>query len=373
MERPDPSKKRPLQHRPKGKLSPDIVIGKRDLEILKLVYKHRFLDTQLLLHLLHTTASGSSVEYRTGSDGKKRPSRYGFGEKALYKRLLVLVRSGHLDRKKLYDEPFGEGMSSPRAVYGLGSKSAGVLSQAIGASPAEIKDMVQANKVKTPFLRHALETARFRVILELACQRSDGRIRLTFWEQGNDLSDSIAGLDEQGYEERYPVRPDAFFGLSVSGRGRSHFFLEWDRGTMPIVASGDRSDIRKKILGYWHYRKSGKYKKRYFVSDRADAEVSGLYINRPDRNSIPQLTVLEPIVGYTVLFIAPGRVEESGVVSGRLANILTALAGLKKIHAGTSLFWFSSPDRFSLSEPESVFHRAWITGNPDLGLQSLIE
>ena len=340
---------------------------------MRLVYEHRFLDTTLIWHLLGTNRVGHT-EYRIGKDGKKRPARYGFGEKALYKRLQQLFHARYLDRHLLTDEPVGRGYGTPRAIYGLGPKSAGPISEIIGISTQEVKNIVSSNKVKSPFLRHATEIAVFRVILELACAASDGSARLLFWEQGQRLQGSVYGKNEKGREERFSVFPDAFFGLQAKGKGKAHYFLEVDRGTMPIVATKKRSDIRKKIFGYYYYRKLRKCASRYAYRTMPDGEVVGLaFLADDDSRDKKHNPGLEPIHGFRVLFLVPGRVERDARPSGRMANILSAFPGFGRAFSNTSLFWFSSADAFELTQPQTVFSRAWLTPGLERGLQSLIE
>jgi hypothetical protein len=92
----DPTQKKRLsRYYPKKGAFPRFVIRDRDREIIKLVYNHRFLNTPLIASLLKITTP-EKQEYKTGLDGKKRPTRYGFGEKALYKRLQQLFHEKYL-------------------------------------------------------------------------------------------------------------------------------------------------------------------------------------------------------------------------------------------------------------------------------------
>lgn len=352
---------------------PGIRIGERDRNILQLVFEHRFLDTELLWYLTRQEP-GRRTEYRVGADGKRRPSSYGFGMKALYKRLQQLSDARLLNRHYATDRPMGRGHGGPRAVYGLGPASSQLVAKANGVSIKEIKDIVSANRVKSPFLRHALEVARIRVLLELVCARSEGQIRIMFWEQGNVLQDWVTGEDESGYEVRYSVCPDAFFGLEVVGKGRAHYFLELDRGTMPVVATGNRSDIRKKVFGYAAYRKARRHSKRYRYRQLPDGTVVGLDVRQQeDRLWESDNKGIEPIKSFRVLFVAPGATGGQLTTRGRAANILAAFPSFGKQFATSTLFWFTSLDSFDLERPRSVFGNVWLTPNPEHGLKSLIE
>lgn len=352
---------------------PSITLRDRDRRILELVYEHRFLDTELLLYLLRVEPP-AAVESEVGTDGKRRPRRYGFGQSALYKRLQLLTSVGYLKPHFASDQPFGRGYGSPRAIYGLGPRSAGEVSVFAGISKEEVRRIIEANKVKGPFLRHALETATFRVVLELACEQSDGRVRLLFWKQGQILQDWVTGEDSDGEERTYCVFPDAFFGLEVAGKGRAHYFLEVDRGTMPIVAKGSRSDIRKKVLGYYLYRRFQRHSYRYQYQLLSGGLVGGLHVSQDEPRPVPlKQGQFEPIKSFTVLFLAPGATKGALLPRGRAANMLSALPTFGKDFATSTLFWFASLDSFDLGRPETVFEPVWLTCNPNKQKQSLIE
>jgi hypothetical protein len=350
------------------------VLRETDYRILQLIYEHRFLNTELLWHLLKSKAEDEEPEYKPGKDGKKRPARYGFGMKALYKHLLRLSQERYLHRKPLTDLPIGGSHGAARAVYSLGIKSASVVAERNGTTIQHIRNIVDSNRVGSPFMRHALEIARFKATLELACRRSDGNIRLIFWEQGQGLRDYAEGKNEYGVIERFPVNPDAYFGILNKYRGRTTYFLEMDRGTMPIISKKERPDIRKKVFGYMYYRKSEKYQKKYYYSFLPNGEVSGLYINdNGDQNfrTVPS-EYLDHVKGFSVLLVVPGIIHKNKIVTGRIENILSAFPLFGKGFASTSLFWLTTPEMYNLENPDSILGRIWITPNPDKPAQSLI-
>jgi hypothetical protein len=364
-------KQRPRYYRQKGAFS-GLTLRDVDQLILRLVYAHRFLDTELLLHLL-AVRNAAQPEYREGRDGKERPTRYGFGLKALYTRLQALFHAKYLDRHFLTDRPMGPGHGSPRAIYGLGPASAKIVGEMAGITYQEVQDIIESNKVKGPFLRHALQTAKFRVILELACQQSDGQVRILFWEQGQHLRDKSSGLNHENDTEDFSVYPDAFFGIEVVGQGKANYFLEIDRGTMPIAATGPRSDLRKKFYGYWYYHRGKLHQRRYYYRTLPDGQVVGINTELdPRRGRQLQLAEPEIIKGFRVLFIVPGVITADGTATGRMGNILSLFPTFPHVHRGTSLFWFAAPEQFTLSEPATIFSHAWITPNPERGLESLV-
>ncbi len=366
-------KKSTLTTKAKRAKSRELAIRERDRKILELVYSHRFLSTELLWYLL-MPEDNPADKGAIGRNGKRRPKRYAFGRQALYKRLLQLHKARYLNRYYIYDEQSGQGHGVRQAIYGLGSKSSKILSDMIGIDPKEVRYIVEANKVKSAFRQHAVEISRFRVILELACRGSNGKVKLLFWEQGTMLRDYVHGIDHRGEEKRFSVDPDAFFGLEVEGKGRAHYFLELDRGTMPIVSESNRSDIRKKIFAYYYYRKSKKYMRKYHYSILPNGDVTGLQIAdesgfRGNRES----DEFPHVRGFTVLFLTPGKIDSDRSISGRIANILSVFQNLGKVSAARSLFWFSVPDVFNLENPESAFETVWVTANPQNPYHSLID
>ncbi|MDX9859205.1 MAG: replication-relaxation family protein [candidate division Zixibacteria bacterium] len=348
-----------------------LTLHDRDLQILHLIYQHRFLDMELMSAFV--TEERETESQAPGADGKHRPRRYGFGEKALYKRLRQLAKAKYLEPHQALARPMGRGFGGARIAYGLGRASAEAVAAQEGVTVAQVGEIVEANRVKAPFIQHALAVARFRVILELACQASGGKVRILFWEQGNVLQDWIWGEDWEGEERKFSVYPDAFFGIEVEGKGRAHYFLELDRGTMPIVAKGDRSDIRKKVYGFMFYRRVWKGTPRYLYRTLPDGTVAG--VAAADGATLGESSPLpmQPIKSFRVLFVAPGATAGTLSERGRIANILCAFPSFGKAIATSTLFWFASLDTFELKRPETLFQHVWVTPNPDHERKSIIE
>lgn len=359
------------RHRPAKGAYSNLRIGDRDRTIIRLLYEHRFLSTELIGHLLGIYGEIIPTWGKPGRNGKTRPARYSFGEKALYKRLQALFHGRYVERHFATDRPLGRGEGAPAAIYGIGPKSAALSSELTGVSPDEIRRIYEANKVKSPFLKHALETARFRVILELACRKSEGMVELLFWEQGQKLRDSVYGYDNDG-KTRFSVYPDAFFGIHVKGKGKAQYFLEVDRGTMPIIARGNRSDIKKKILGYWYYRKAQLQTKKYFYRISPDGQTAGLGINFGNNDSKSD-SHIEPVKWFRVLFSVPGPSDKLTGLKGRIANIMYVFPSLGDRFSTSTLFWFASAESFDINKPEVIFKRIWQTPNPEHELKSIIE
>lgn len=356
----------------RDKASPsEITLKERDHAIIQLVYNHRFLTLELLWHLLQPSNMSQSMPYTVGADGKKRPKRYRFGQQALSKRLRQLFHAGYLERHYPTDQPMGRGHGAPRAIYGVGLKSAAVLEERLGVTAHEIRRLVERNRVTSPFLRHAVEVARFRVTLEVACQTSGDSVRLLFWEQGEALRDYVEITDRWDQKQSLPVYPDAFFGLQLPSGKRKHYFLEIDRGTEPISAQGQRTDVRRKLIAYRLYRKSGRFPRRYSYRRLPDGTVVGLDID----NGIDSATTRDDsgLNGFQVLLVTPGIIRSRTQVSGRIANIISHLSEMGRFYATTSLLLFTVPEAYSITRPESLFDRCWLTPRANSKLTSLIE
>ena len=357
----------------KENIIPEITIRPIDAEILSYVYKYRFLNTEMLIHLLKIK-DNRTHHCNRNQNQRKRPTKYGFGKSALYKHLKKLYDGRFLKRHYLTDLPIGGSDGVPRAIYGLGIKSVKVLIEHIGVSPRKIRDIVKANDVKSLYLRHALEIAKFQITLELACKQSNGKVKLLNWSKGKCLLDYVQIQNEYHEKETLSIYPDAFFTLRVDGKKIYNYFLEVDRGSMPIISSGKRTDIRKKILAFMRYKKSKKYQEKYFYHSLPDSQIIGIAIKGDTcKFNKAQIKQLRPIRGFKVLFIVPGKIRQDGILSGRLANILNVLPSFGKAFSTTTLFWFTSHCLINLKQPESVFASMWITSNPKKRIHNLFE
>lgn len=304
-------------------------LKQRDIAILKLLYEHRFLDTELLWHLLKSDSYLPFVEYTKGSDGKSRPITYGFKKQALSKRLKQLFDADFVERHYITDQPLGRGFGAPRAIYGLGKNSPTVLNEADNIPIAVTRKIIQSNKVKSPFLRHALELARFKVILILACRMTHQRVKLMFWKQGESIRDYVDIRNKHREIQSLPIHADAFFALELKGTKTKHFFLEIDRGTEPIVSNKNRSSIRKKLIAYQYYKKSKKVR-------------------------------VDDIKGFQVLFVTIGQLANKNR-SNRISNIIEEILIHSNIYTSKSLFYFTTFENLLLENPKLLLSNIWIS------------
>jgi hypothetical protein len=214
-----------------------MVLTPRDLEILRAVHRHRLLRSTHLIALL---------------DGSRQMT---------LRRLQLLFHHGYLDRPAAQLDWYAKG--SEPLVYALGNRGAAIL-----AAEGERGGAVRWDKsrnISRQFLRHTLAVAEVMVGFEVACRSREGvtliqpeevlaaapeatrRQRLPFrWQ---------VEVQDGGKLHRLGVEPDRVFGLRFEvepeHRRLAYFFLEADRGTMPVTRQGlDQTSFRRKLLGY---------------------------------------------------------------------------------------------------------------------------
>jgi hypothetical protein len=214
-----------------------MVLTPRDFEILRAVHRHRLLRSTHLVAL---------------SDGSSQTT---------LRRLHLLFHHGYLDRPPAQLDWYAQG--SEPLVYALGNRGAAVLAAEVERGGAIRWD--KNRNVSRQFLRHTLAVAEVMVAFEVACRDREGvefirpeeilaaapemtrRLRLPFrWQ---------VEVNEGGKLHRLGVEPDRVFCLRFAGapehRRRAYFFLEADRGTMPVTRSGlAQTSFRRKLLGY---------------------------------------------------------------------------------------------------------------------------
>jgi hypothetical protein len=202
-----------------------IQLSRLDHDILGLVHRHRFLRSRHFAALL------------------------GGSEQRIIRRLHLLFHHGYLERPRAQLQYYERGGSRPIA-YGLGKKGGAWLQReglAVDADAWSEKN----NAIGRVFLEHTLLVADIMVTLELACRRYE--VRLLYED---DLSPSpfqwwvrLAGGMKLG------VVPDRVFAIEytdvTSQLRRSYFFLEADRGTMPVVRKNlAQTSFFRKLLTY---------------------------------------------------------------------------------------------------------------------------
>lgn len=237
METPASTPRRPRFRRV---AAPSFALTDRDVAIIRAVEKHRFLRSTHIAALL---------------DSSPQP---------VLRRLQRLFHAGFLDRPRAQIDYYRGGGSQP-LVYGLGNAGADLLTQSFGAQRGRIDWTSKNREVGALFLQHTLLIADVMIGLEVGC-RANGRVRVI--EPGeilarapeatrrrrNPIAWNVRVLHER---ERHTVGviPDKVFGLhfldAPEGQNRAYFFLEADRGTMPVERrTFDRTSFYRKLIAY---------------------------------------------------------------------------------------------------------------------------
>lgn len=236
----------------------------RDRQIIRLVHRHRFLRSSQIVSLL------------------------GGSPQQLLRRLKLLYHHEYLERPRCQIDYYHQ-TGSQRIIYGLGRKSQACLKQEFNVDFREVSLGEKNRKVGRIFLEHALLVSDVMVAIELAVQKHAG-IRLLY-------EDELGLHSEQGpFQWRVMVQggvglgvvPDRVFALEHSGENgqpeRVHFFLEADRGTMPVVRSGlTQTSFYRKLIAYeatWtqkiHQRRLGIHRFRVLTITTVAARVTSL-------------------------------------------------------------------------------------------------
>jgi hypothetical protein len=210
-----------------------MIIMPRDREIIQLVQRHRFLCSQQVVLLV----PGSSQQ--------------------ILRRLQKLYHHGFLERPRAQIDYYREGGSRP-LVYGLGSKGASLLSRENGLALHKNRSGERNRSVGRIFLEHALLVSQVMVTLELACRKAP-RVRLVT----EDELLNERGLPVKSFQWRVSLNtkihlgiiPDRVFALEFSdvdgNLSRAFFFLEADRGTMPVQRQNiTQTSFYRKLLAY---------------------------------------------------------------------------------------------------------------------------
>jgi hypothetical protein len=225
---------------------PAIQLTERDRTIIRSIYQHRFLRSS---HIIDLT---------------------GGSRQAVLRRLQLLYHHGYLERPRAQIEYYRHG-GSRHMVYGLGNKGAAPLKPEIGISQG-VRWSEKNRSIRRLFFEHVIAVSDVMVALELACRkRSDVRLI-----GGHDLP--IPGEAQRRHPFKWRVQlnnhlklgilPDRVFALEVTkedgSTGRAFFFLEVDRGTMPIVRKNlSQTSFYRKLLAYEATWSSGLHRLKF--------------------------------------------------------------------------------------------------------------
>jgi protein involved in plasmid replication-relaxation len=223
---------------------------------------------------------------------------------------------------------------------------------------------VRGQHMQLGFLQHSLMISRMHFMLEMACRRSSGSVKLEAWSQGGPLAgnkvqvpkikSSRQGNDyfwqESDETERLPVEPDALFtlGFAAGKQGppwQAHFFYEADRGTM------NTTDMLKKLRAYYHFIKK----------QQRHREAFGIHPIRAVLVETTNETRARRLMGLVHHPLLCGRGKRGGLFWFTISPLF---ADPKLEHIPSK-----RPLPHYLESPETLFSPIWAL--PDGGLHSL--
>ena len=241
----------------------------------------------------------------------------GSSYQATLRRLRKLFHHGFLERPpaQLYLAWF-----KPRKmVYALGDRGADLLAEKYGIDTGKTKWRRKNIEAKYRYMEHTLMISNVRACLNLALENPP-ESRLLFWERENrELRDQVY-FRERARKRRLPIVPDGFFAIEDKGDD-IHFFLEADRGTMT------NRRFLNKMRAYWQWWRQGGHENRFGIK------------------------------AFRVLTVTNTEKRKENL------RRTTKKADQKQI--GSLMFWFTSEERFDLSEPEGILEPIWQTPKND--------
>lgn len=207
---------------------PPVVLTERDKMIIWTVYRCRVLRQDQLQALFFGSRS------------------------AAQRRLALLYHHGFLAREFLLVRP---GIMNSPTLYLLDKRGEELLRAELGVDDIDWNS--SHNRVSSDFLEHALAINDVRVAVTLACRHQ--AYRLLDWHSETQIKqdyDRVPVKSGRGHTRSVAVVPDSYFALETPP-GKTHFFLELDRGTMTTRR------FRGKVEAYLAYYHSGGYQRRY--------------------------------------------------------------------------------------------------------------
>lgn len=275
-----------------------IRLTKRDLDIIRLVHRHRFLRSTHITSLI----LGSKQQ--------------------ILRRLQLLYHHGYLERPRQQIEYFHRG-GSHAMVYGITDKGAALLTQERTEAASKPRWSDKNRYIGRTYLEHALFVSDFMVALEIACLNS-GNVRLLSETELAPSTGVFKWKVKTNAGQKLSVIPDRVFGLeyeNVSGqKNRAFFFLEADRGTMPVVRKRlSQTSFFRKLLAYEATWTQSIHTKRFGF----------------DRFRVVTITT------------SPKRIQ-------------SLVDGCAQLERGQGLFLFG--DRGLMEKPESLLVSLWQTG-----------
>ena len=235
-------------------------LTERDRNIIRLIHRHRFLRSSHITALM------------------------GGSPQQLLRRLKLLYHHGYLERPRCQIDAYHKG-GSRHIAYGLGNKGGSLLKQELGATFRNVSWSEKNRAVGRIFLEHALLVSEVMTAIELACRKADIRL-ITERELGGGKP--FRWKVSLPNRKRLGVIPDRTFALefqNAEGQSqRAYFFLEADRGTMPVKRRTlSQTSFHRKLLAYeatWsqsiHRSRFGFHRFRVITVTTSPARVTSL-------------------------------------------------------------------------------------------------
>lgn len=223
-------------------------------------------------------------------------------------------------------------LTGPRPmIYGLTNKGARLLH----GRRDEEGHSERNRRAGAIFMQHTAEIAGFFASLEVACRKPNEISLLSFGDILAEAPEPTRALREplrikgreKGTNSRLPasVIPDGVFALSYPDGTAAHFFLELDRGTMPVMRKGlDRTSFARKLGVYLDAWKAGVFETQFGVRH------------------------------WRILTVTPSR--------GRIETMVDAVKSLTGGN-GSGLFLFVDCETLATSTPLDV---EWVSGKGEL-------
>ena len=205
-------------------------LTERDRQIIRLVYRHRFLLSQQIIALV------------------------GGSPQQLLRRLQLLFHHGFLERPRAQIDYYHQA-GSRQIVYGLGNKGGTLLKQELGGVLRQVSWGEKNRAVGRIFLEHALLVSDVMVALEVACRQRGIRLLVENELTHAGKNQAFRWRVSVGKQQKLGVIPDRVFALefpdAAGNEQRAYFFLEADRGTMPVTRRNlSQTSFHRKLLAY---------------------------------------------------------------------------------------------------------------------------
>jgi hypothetical protein len=178
----------------------------------------------------------------------------GGSRQKLAKRLQQMFHHGYVDRPLVQMDLWRSGSSD--LVYSVTRDGVARLREAGRIESPQLSLSVKSAPKRSAHILHTLGISSFYMSLLRHAEEHD--VAIDWWPESLALRDRVR-IAVHGKRRPYPIFPDAFFKLTIAGRGGLRAFLEVDMGTEPIERgtrtdiTAEGSDVAKKLRAYWQW------------------------------------------------------------------------------------------------------------------------